>query len=362
MNIYFIFSGGRRKRWINKKYSPSEFFYGFKELSSINEKISFLEERDIGMMPKKSILSIFFRKLSFFSYNIPLEMIYGFLKTIKSLPFSDKDIIVSTTNGIGLTLAFAKKLGILKSNLIFIAMGLIPKNSIFIKILIYKYILSKANIIVISLEEKKFLSKIMPNKNIQYIPFGVDNKFWKPKIIKTKEEYIFAIGNDKSRDWDTLIDSWDDSLPNLKIVTSKLLKNNKSNIQIIRGNWRENLLTDEEILSLYNGSKFVIIPLYNTIQPSGQSVCLQAMSCEKPVIMSYISGLWDHSKLIHKENIYLVKPENPSLLNRSIKELISDNILCEKIAKNGRELVNEKYNVEKMSIYLKDYLDHLSQN
>ena len=129
MNIYFIFSGGRRKRWINKKYSPSEFFYGFKELSSINEKISFLEERDIGMMPKKSILSIFFRKLSFFSYNIPLEMIYGFLKTIKSLPFSDKDIIVSTTNGIGLTLAFAKKLGILKSNLIFIAMGLIPKNS-----------------------------------------------------------------------------------------------------------------------------------------------------------------------------------------------------------------------------------------
>ena len=65
------------------------------------------------------------------------------------------------------------------------------------------------------------------------------------------------------------------------------------------------------------------------------------MSCEKPVIMSNISGLWDYSKLIHKENIYLVKPENPSLLNESIKELLSDKNLCKKIAKNGRELVNK---------------------
>ena len=56
------------------------------------------------------------------------------------------------------------------------------------------------------------------------------------------------------------------------------------------------------------------------------------------------------------------KPENPSLLNVSIKELLSNDILCKKIAKNGRELVNKKYNVEKMSIFLKDYLDNLSQN
>ena len=61
------------------------------------------------MKPKKSILSIFFRKLSFFSYNIPLEMIYGFLKTKKFREFSDKDILVATTNGIGLTLSFCSE-------------------------------------------------------------------------------------------------------------------------------------------------------------------------------------------------------------------------------------------------------------
>ena len=53
MNIYFIFSGGRRKRWANKKYHPSEFFYGFKELSHSYKNLSFLEEKDLGMQPKK---------------------------------------------------------------------------------------------------------------------------------------------------------------------------------------------------------------------------------------------------------------------------------------------------------------------
>ena len=360
MQINFIFSDGRRKRWVNKNYSPSEFFYGFKELSSICKNISFIEERDIGMKPKKSLLSIFFRKLSFFSYNIPFEMIYGFLKTKKFREFSDNDVLIATTNGIGLTLAFAQKLGFLKCNLVLIAMGLLPKYSGLIRILLYKYIFSEANIVVISIEEKNFLKKIMPKKYIQYIPFGVDNNFWNAKKIKIKEEYILAIGNDNSRDWKTLIDSWDHSLPTLKIVTSKTLNTDKNNIHIIKGDWKENFLTDEQILSLYNGSKFVVIPLIETIQPSGQSVCLQAMACEKPVIISNISGLWDHSKLVHKENIMLVKPENPSLLNRSINELLSDNILYWKLAKNGRELVDKIYNVEKMSLYLKDYLNQFS--
>ena len=227
MQIRFIFSGGRRKRWLNKKYSPSEFFYGFKELSNIYKNVSFLEEIDFGMKPKKSLLSIFFKKLSFFSFNIPLEMIYGYLKTKKFIEFSNEDILIATTNGIGLTLAIAKKFGFLKCNLVFIAMGLIPKYSGFSKILIYKFILSKANIVVISLEEKNYLKKILPKNNIKYIPFGIDNQFWNEKKIEIQEEYILAIGNDKYRDWETLLNSWDSSLPNLKIVTSKSLNNIK---------------------------------------------------------------------------------------------------------------------------------------
>ena len=54
-------------------------------------------------------------------------MIYGFLKSKEFHDFSDRDILVATTNGIGLTLAFAQKLDFLKCKLVIIAMGLIPK-------------------------------------------------------------------------------------------------------------------------------------------------------------------------------------------------------------------------------------------
>ena len=149
-------------------------------------------------------------------------------------------------------------------------------------------------------------------------------------------------------------------MPNLKIVTSIPLKNIKDNVQIIKGDWRNNLLTDKQILSLYNGAKFVIVPLLDTIQPSGQSVCLQAMACNKPVIMSDISGLWDHIKLIHEENILLVEPQNTKSLNRAIIKLLTDDILYKKLSKNGRELVEKLYNIENMSKHLKSYIDQLS--
>lgn len=359
MHIYYIFSGGRKKRLLNNISSPKEFFYGFIELSSIKKKINYLEEEELGMKPRKSFFSIFFRKLSFFSFKVPLEMIYGFIVNKKFLKFNDKDILIATTNGIGITLAFAKKFGFIKCNLVVIAMGLIPKYSGYFKKLIYKFIFSNAKLLVISLEEKKYLKKIMPNKNIEYIPFGVDNEFWCGSKIKKEEEYILAIGNDKARDWKTLIESWDPSLPTLKIVTSKVIENIKSNVQIIKGDWKKNLLTDEQILELYRGCKFVIVPLLDTIQPSGQSVCLQAMSCKKPVIMSNISGLWDHSKLVHNDNIVLVKPKSPLLLNKAINDLLGDKTLYKKLAKNGRQLVDEIYNTENMSIYLKKIIDQL---
>ena len=360
MNIYFIFSKGRKKRLINNNSSPSEFFYGFKQLSNLSKNVILLEEEDLGIKPHKSFLSYLFRKLSFFSYGIPLQMIYKFLSKKKFINFSDEDILIATTNGIGLTLAFAQKIGFLKCNLVFIAMGLIPKYSGLLKILIYRFILSNTNLLVISNEEKKYLKTLLPKKDIQYIPFGVDIKFWHSNRNESEEEYIFSIGNDNSRDWETLLNSWDPTLPNLKIVTSIPLKNIKDNVQIIKGDWRNNLLTDKQILSLYNGAKFVIVPLLDTIQPSGQSVCLQAMACNKPVIMSDISGLWDHIKLIHEENILLVEPQNTKSLNRAIIKLLTDDILYKKLSKNGRELVEKLYNIENMSKHLKSYIDQLS--
>ena len=72
--------------------------------------------------------------------------------------------------------------------------------------------------------------------------------------------------------------------------------------------------------------------------------------------MSNISGLWDSSKLIHKENIYLVKPKSSDLLNKAIKELLNNEILNKNISQNGRKLVENNFNSKNMSDCLKKLL------
>ena len=69
------------------------------------------------------------------------------------------------------------------------------------------------------------------NRNIFYLPFGIDNKYWKPNLQDTKiKNYVFAIGNDYARDWITLINSWDIDFPKLKIIKDKTFVGNKSNL------------------------------------------------------------------------------------------------------------------------------------
>ena len=349
MKIIYIYSKGRKERLSFKEKVPSEFFYGFMELKNYFKELYIFEEEELGMQLKNNLLGKLLRKLSFLTIGLPLEMLCGFLINKSYKKFKDDEILVATTNGIGLTLSIAKTFGLIKSPIVFISMGLITKKVTIFKKFIYGFILKKIVILFISKSEEKYFKELMPSLNISYIPFGIDNTFWIKDSSSYEEEYALGIGNDLARDWDTLIKAWEDTFPKLKIITSQKLSTNKRNIEIIKGNWRENLLTDKQIRKLYGSACFTLIPLKETIQPSGQSACLQSMSCNKSVIMSNIFGKWDSSKLIHKKNIYLVKPSSISSLNIAIKDLIKNESLNKKIAKNGKKMVDTFYHKEIMA-------------
>ena len=130
------------------------------------------------------------------------------------------------------------------------------------------------------------------------------------KKRKKADSYVLAIGNDFARDWNLLINSWEESFPNLKIISSLPIINFKKNIEVIKGNWHHKTLNDMEMRDLYCNSEFVIIPLKETLQPSGQSTCLQAMSCSKAVVLTKVRGIWDENLIKHKENIFFIRPGN----------------------------------------------------
>ena len=198
----------------------------------------------------------------------------------------------------------------------------------------------------ISKTENKYLKSYLNNLEIEYIPFGVDASFWVPQKKLTSEKYALAIGNDLARDWSMLVRSWDKDFPSVKNSNFLPVVNKKP--ILLWSDWHTQALSDLKMRELYCNSEFVILPLKETMQPSGQSTCLQAMSCSKAVLISNIKGIWDRELLKNNENIIFTKTGNVQELRKSIQFLFKNLKFREKIGENGRKIIIDHFNIINM--------------
>ena len=353
MEIRYIFKSGRKIRLASSNKFPKEFFYGYFHLIKRGFKVDLIEESDLGIKRKNNLIIRIFDRFASNLIGLPINHLLSFIKKKNMNLLNKADILLVTTSSIGLTLGLLKSIGILKKPVLFFVMGLLPYKKNNFRNIFYKFLLKDVHLICISKGEKKYLEKNLRQENLTYIPFGVDIEFWHPGEENAYDKkYVLAIGNDYARDWQTLIDSWDFNFPTLKLVTNLPVSTNKKNIKIIRGSWEKKFLSDLDIKKLYLNCFYVIIPLKETIQPSGQSSCLQAMACGKPVIMSNIKGIWDKNLLVNKETLLLVEPNSVTALKIAIKEMNNNKILYNKLKLSSRKLVEYSFNNNIMSQHI----------
>ena len=302
-------------------------------------------------------------KFSRFFGNLPLGMASSLLFPRFRQRLPKEGLIVATTNGMGLALGLGRLLGLVRVRVLLLAMGVLPHDASNWRRWLVLKLAHQLDIVTISRPEQEAVQRLLPNQQIGYLPFGVDCDFWFPnEEYRPAEEYVLAIGNDLNRDWETLVAAWCDEFPKLKIVTSlPVITNGNQNIEVIRGDWRSAVLSDESIRELYWGALFIVIPLRETIQPAGQSVCLQAMACGKAVIMSAISGLWNTDVMQNERNLLLTNPRDIPALREVVSRLIADSFLRNKMVRNGRKTIEDLYNVENMSKSFGIYLTQISE-
>ena len=203
------------------------------------------------------------------------------------------------------------------------------------------------------------MTKSYPSKleKFKYINFGIDTTFWKdPLEYNSKNrKYILFIGNDGNREFSKAIKIAEIMKDKEFLFVSSNEEINSveiENVEVISGNWNKSLLTDAEIRDIYEQSKITILPLKNTLQPSGQSVTLQSMSCGVPVIITNTIGFWDSDKF--KDNYHLIKLEDNELNNwvSKINEIFKNEELLNEISENGVELINKNYDINKFNEYI----------
>jgi len=228
------------------------------------------------------------------------------------------DIIIATVDSCGLPVAMLKFLRILKQPVIYISQGLSdrfettsPKSW---KLILFRNIYSKFlnsidRILVLGEGAVQPLVKhlsIKPEK-VSFIPFGIDREFWTLDKSQTVRDYILSVGSDLARDYNTLLNAIG-NYP-LQIVTRLPVLGRENQQVTVSSNF-----TDIELRDLYRQARFVITPLQDVAQPSGQSATLQAMACGKAVILTETKGLWDSKRMRHLENCYFVKPNDSESL------------------------------------------------
>jgi glycosyltransferase involved in cell wall biosynthesis len=146
-----------------------------------------------------------------------------------------------------------------------------------------------------------------------------------------------------------LVESWRPEYPTLRIVTRLPVITDKPNIEVIAGDWREVIFSDVAIRDMLRASRFVVLPIRQTIQPSGQSACLQAMACGKAVIVSKIRGLWDGRAMRHGKTCFLVEPGSVDALQQAVAKLLREPSLADRLGVAARAVIESHLNTTTMS-------------
>ena len=323
MKVAFVYAGGRHLRGTD---GPSDFFYGAKELSSRHGwTVDCLE---VDAEPADTLTGLIAGRL-LCKLVPPRTSADWIARTRRLLPkLEGYDVVVATATEISFGLALWKELVLFKKPLVGILCGAVnyPIGSELRRIITAR-LLSRIQAVLFADSEEAEIKKRFNSDadEIQSGWFGVDETFWIPPSIDGNRSGVLSVGNDGRRDYATLVEAAR-ILPTILFTVVTRLDapdNLPTNVLWRRGDWKENALSDEGLRDLYQVSACVVVPLRESLQPSGQSVAMQAMMCGVPVVITKTTGWWGSDVIRDGRQVTLVRPEDPETLADAIRRSIS---------------------------------------
>lgn len=348
--VVYLFRRGRAARLdaLERGEGPDEMLYGLTHLDPARYAASFVEGDDTRWTWRRALCypsELWIARTV--GRGFAFHVVWQHLAALRRA-----DVVLATIDAVGLPLLWMKRLGLVKAPVLYLSQGLSDRfenlgaRSPLYRGLwrFYRRLLARADRVLVL-----GAGAVQPMRNafglgadrVHCAPFGIDAAFWSechPDSGCTPEWHsgvapILSVGSDPARDYDTLLRAVGDH--RLLIVTRLPLPLERMGDHVETGT----RYTDLELRDLYRGARFVVCPLHDVAQPSGQSATLQAMACGKAVILSAIRGLWEPERLRHLENCMLVPPGDVEAMREAIEYLVARPDEAARLGRNARETV-----------------------
>jgi glycosyltransferase involved in cell wall biosynthesis len=262
------------------------------------------------------------------------------------------EVVLSTSDTVGLPLALLKRAGLLRPPLVYAAIGL-PERLMQLRNppmrRAYASALGRANTIVAYAKReagwlRDWLGPHAPD--VRFIPFGVDLKAFSPDHVREPQSDVVSVGADPRRDFE-LLTTIAARHPELRVAIvatadrARSLRPLPANVTI------ETDVSLERVRERLGSARVVALPVQANSYSGATTVLLQAMAMAKPVVVSRTEAIADGYGLEDGVNCRLVEPGDVDAFERTLLETTTGADAAVSLGIRARETVERNFSWER---------------
>jgi glycosyltransferase involved in cell wall biosynthesis len=199
---------------------------------------------------------------------------------------------------------------------------------------LYRRLIARADVLTVhSPDNLQRARALFPERRSLMIPFGIRVDRMMPRETRAVHHpvHILALGNDRHRDWATLIAAlcgFSDA--ELRIVTPRLSAGLARDANVVLVHPK----TNDELAALYGWADIVALPLSPNLHASGITVIEEATIFGVPVICTDTGGLRAY---FSGDQITYVPPQDPGAMRQAIVALANDDVARRTLVERARQ-------------------------